>query len=166
MRNHKTAVLCLIGYALIPAYYLVPALMHINSDLNYTGVLRHPFFLCSSVLIMIWFLFLLHRLSVDKKKIVILAVMMTLPLVLPYGAGRLASEFHVISGYALFVYVSLVLIPLFQLYGLAHIYAAVTACALLYSFSMGEVTWLSEGVYGAAVSVLMTRCVQRKNRIV
>ncbi|MCR5794118.1 MAG: hypothetical protein K6G61_02055 [Solobacterium sp.] len=166
MRKYRTAVLCLIGYILIPAYYLIPALMHIHSDLNYTGVLQHPFFLCSSVAILIWFLFLLHRLSVGKKKLVILAVMMILPLVLPYGGSRLLSEFHVLAGYALFVYVSLLLIPLFQLYGLAHIYAAVTACAVLYSFSMGEVTWLSEGVYGAAVSVLMTRCVQRKNRII
>lgn len=166
MSGYKRTAVQLAGYILIPAYYLIPALMHIHSDLNYTGMLREPFYLCSSVLIMIWFLFLLYRLDIPKGKLVILAVMMILPLALPYGSSRFLSEFHVICGYALFVYVSLILIPLFQLYELAYIYTGICACAVLYCFVKGEVTWLSEGVYGALVSVLITLCMQKKNRIV
>lgn len=169
IHQHERKLILLIGCLLIPAVFLVSLFIMEMPYENISGLLDDPVWHLPShivfLLMLAWLCFCLYRIgmkTVQKELVMydlgVLALLAVIALALPYReTSQLISSLHIVAAYSAFIWMNI----LFYRYaktetGMRNIYLPVVLFSFLHSLTYGAVTGVSEAVYGAAVSIMIT----------
>jgi ABC-type Na+ efflux pump permease subunit len=167
--QHQKMLIFSIGCVLIPCMLASTLLWMGFSERNFSGLLAEstffPWIHIGSLLMLAWLcmmLWIIARDSRDKKQIIIqlliLSILISSALFIRWDFDNsLLQSIHIFLSYAAFVYMNLMFYRYCSSYvNERNIYLCIAATAFLISLGAGEVLGVSEVLYGAGCSVLLT----------
>ncbi len=169
LHQHQKTITFLIGCVLIPLLLFCAFLWTGFSERNLSGLLSEkaffPFAHLGCLFMLMWLDYTLWRISnhaeSPKKRMVQIVIMSVLIILALFIIWQTDSPFlqsvHIFLSYAAFVYMNLMFHRYCSSYvNERNIYLCIAATAFLISLGAGEVLGVSEVLYGAGCSVLLT----------
>lgn len=174
LSDSRKRIIFLIGCILIPLL-LLSALFYIGfSERNLSGLLNEsayfPFVHVSSFVMLAWLVFLLSVCSSAHctrkhafRKLGILILLISASLIIGYSfESSFIATLHIALAYAGLVYMNVLFYEWCREHtDIVRIYICLTLTAFLFSAGSGYVSGISEVLYGAGCSVLLTVCALR-----
>ena len=164
----RKTLIRLTGCVLIPASVLIPMLILGPDQVNISGLLNDEklglFSHGAGLFMLVWTVFMMHRISEDNGKILLFFLSAFIALFLPYSEShKLISLIHIFSAYAGFILSVLILYPSLRLHKrMMNICALLILFCALHSFTAAKVTGLSECIFAVTFSVTLSLLASEK----
>ena len=155
------------GIFLIPCMLACSLLYTGFHEVNLTGMLNDPVWgiaaKAASLLMLGWLLGMLYVIAKDTDRylwlrLAVLAILIIAALFIPYSNEEsLLSGFHIAVSYAAFIWMNMLFFRYCRFCAIErNIYVCVSVFAFLLSLTTGMVTGISEIIYAAACSILLS----------